>query len=437
MTNSRLLSTISCEKRGDLCEDLNPDKVNIVYKPWLSDPFGNINLKNSFFHKNEYGLEDEIKTVYGLNKEDCANIALDNNYAGFIYYGDKNKCYQYNTDNFNSPIDNDLLNNYDVETFFRTKSTSSIDKHDQHNYDKYFTPIQTMGFVPSKYSNSETVPNKIKCMEGCVKNIQNCNAIMYNEKPKKCVFYKKKVMKNKLTDSKLIEGDIYTVIINKLQEHNTKMNELNKKIIEKGDLNFCSKLNNRCVFERIYETTDSSILNSKDELLNNLSNIKNGRDSNVPLYNCNGLYSTNPFCTKEYNALESIESNDITKEMYYTDCFEIDSIKNQVEKKKFLSQLCSDKYGKEYIFDDNIFNMNSILKCDDGKGKKGLCKMNFDQITKPFITDKIEHFNNNSISSTDKNTKSVMYNANMFKTIVLLLLFFVIIYLTYNVLYKC
>lgn len=51
MSESYLLSTIACEQRGSLCEDLNPNKVNSVNRPWLNDPLGEINIKNSFLTK--------------------------------------------------------------------------------------------------------------------------------------------------------------------------------------------------------------------------------------------------------------------------------------------------------------------------------------------------------------------------------------------------
>jgi hypothetical protein len=76
--------------------------------------------------------------------------------------------------------------------------------------------------------------------------------------------------------------------------------------------------------------------------------------------------------------------------------------------------------------------------------------MTFDTLIKPNVTDKIEHFNNNntydenaySILPYKENIKeddisNIFYNANMFKTIVLLLFFFIIGYLMYNIFYKC
>lgn len=434
MTDAYVLSTIACEQRGSLCEDLNPNKVNIVNRPWLNDPLGEINVKNSFFNKNEFSLENEVKTVFGLDKEECARIALDNNYAGFIYYGDKNKCFRYNTtaDQFNSPIDDELLKNNEIETYFRTKSTSTIDREDQHNYDKYFKPVQTMGFAPSKYSAFDIVPKKINCMEKCVKDGRSCSAIMYADQYKKCVFYSTKNMKvtAKSTDE---VGDIYTVISSKLKEHHAKMDELKKKANADGDLNYCTKINTRCAFDRVADPSElnKSNYSNKDEF----NDDDFAKNASIPLYNCNGIYSTNPFCTKQYDP-SAINDNNVLKDMHYTDCFEIDSIKNQDEKKVFLTELCKDKYGSEYIFNDDIFNMNSIVKCTDNseaqlntQPKRALCKIDFGGISKPFITDKIEHFENGQISEEELNKQ--YYNANMFKAVVLVILCFVIGYLTY------
>jgi hypothetical protein len=435
MSASYILSTITCEERGSLCEDLNPDKVNIVNRPWLRDPLGEKDKKNSFFNKNEFGLEEEIKTVFGIDKEECARIALDNNYAGFIYYGDKNKCYQYNAkaNQFNSPIDEDLLKHNEIETYFRTKSTSSIDKEDQHNYDKYFTPIETMGFSPSKYSAFDIVPQKINCMEKCVKDGRACSAIMYGGQRQKCVFYAKKGMKGTSLTKDNEAVDVYTVITSKLKEYNSKIEGLKNKTHENGDLNFCTKMNTRCAFDRVADPSELNKSNYTNE--DQITDSDLFRDAKVPLYNCNGIYSTNPFCTKQYDPSEPIEDNSVSADMHYTDCFDIDSIKNQSEKKKFLGELCKDKYGKEYTFNDDIYNMNSVVKCEGTeKSKKALCKMDFGGIVQPFIRDKIEHFANEEEHDIKQNIKHNIknYNANIFKVIILLLFLFVVGYLTYN-----
>jgi len=292
-----------------------------------------------------------------------------------------------------------------------------------------------MGFAPSKYSAFDIVPTKINCMEKCVKDGRSCSGIMYGDQHKKCVFYSKKNMKNmaKLKDE---TGDIYTVISAKLKEHNTKMNDLEKKVNTGGDLNYCTKMNTRCAFERVAEESELNKSNySNKDQFNDNDFVKN---ASIPLYNCNGIYSTNPFCTKQYDPNEPIQDNSVYADMHYTDCFEIDIIKNKDEKKKFLSELCKDKYGKEYTFNDDIFNINSIRNCDESGTnsgtKKALCKMDFGGIVQPFIRDKIEHFENNQISEEHRYTQTnkETNNANVFKIVIILLLIFIIGYLTYN-----
>jgi len=434
--NPYLLSTISCENRGNLCEELNLNKVNTTNRPWLIDPFGIDDPKNSFFNLNEFDLEDEVKVVHGLDKEECAQIALDNNYAGFVYYGDNNMCYQYDIDNFDTPIEDDISRNYDINTFYKSKSTSTIDTYDQHNYDKYFEPIQTLGFVPQKYSNISSVPTKVDCMKKCIQKEKNCKAIMYAEQPKKCIFYNKKTHKKPKKDD--FKGDVYTVISSKLNEHHKKLSELKSKIIEGGDYNFCNNVYSRCIFEKAVVEDDINVYNR----FNSFSDADLSKKTNVPVYNCDGIYSTNPFCTKQYNPLEPIQNNDVSNDLYYTDCFEIDSIKNKTEKTKFLNELCKNKYGKEYVFNDDMYNMRSIIKCDndengDGTSKKALCKMTFDGLVRPMVRDKIEHFSDSNKLSyspiSNDNNMEVFYNAYLFKIIVLLLFFFIMGYLIYCV----
>ena len=97
----------------------------------------------------------------------------------------------------------------------------------------------------------------------------------------------------------------------------------------------------------------------------------------------------------ENNMFKRVIDNELTNDLInYTDCFNIDNINNLDEKKKFLNNLCKEKYGNEYTYDDNIYNMKSLVDCEKG-GKMAKCKMHFFDQNLPFITeDKIEHFGN-------------------------------------------
>ena len=392
-----LLSTISCDKRNnyesEFCTNLNPDKINNFLKPYNNDPFGLKNKEHSFFSKNEYALEEENNTIYDYDKEYCASQAIDNNYRGFTYEGDKNKCFLFDSQKFDKKINNELLYNYNIKSFLKIKNTVDFKNIDeQHEYTKYFIENNNLDFMPEKVIKEIDVENKDECMSTCIKNSNKCKSIMYLEQPKKCTFYKNKVMNNKKNkdDGKDINKyninyDTYT-INNKIIESN---NSIKNTILKDYDPN--SKKYNYCKINN-----DKCILDYSLDNLNNMEDLEianRNEITNVPIYNCGGLNSVNPFCTKEYNNDDyKIEKNEDL--INYTDCFNIDNINNLDEKKKFLNNLCKEKYGYEYTYDDNIYNMKSLVDCDN-RSKMAKCKMHFYDQNLPFIThDKIEHFSN-------------------------------------------
>ena len=111
------------------------------------------------------------------------------------------------------------------------------------------------------------------------------------------------------------------------------------------------------------------------------------RDNPI-LYNCNGLNSTNPFCTKEYDP-NNVENNEL---QYYTDCLN-KQFDNSSEQEKYYSNECRKVYGDEYVFDDNYLNLDTVIKCDIGNKVK--CK--------------IDMYNNNIIENYDNGDKCTVY----------------------------
>jgi len=110
-------------------------------------------------------------------------------------------------------------------------------------------------------------------------------------------------------------------------------------------------------------------------------------DTNVPLYNCSGLYSTNPFCTKEYVPDNNIDVK-LTEKINYSDCENIQIHEDINQQKKIYNDICRKKFGTEYIFDDNIYDTSTIIKCNDKDNHKQIkCKVDFSD-------EYIEHFNN-------------------------------------------
>ena len=107
-------------------------------------------------------------------------------------------------------------------------------------------------------------------------------------------------------------------------------------------------------------------------------------------YNCSGINSVNPFCTKEYDELDYKNG---TQMVNYTDCVEITTANEQ---QNIFNEACKKKYGDEYVFDNDSNNNEYVLKCGNGT-KKAKCKINFDNKvldSKKILNSHIEHFSN-------------------------------------------
>ena len=378
------ISSINCNLRNnydkEFCNNLNPDKINNFLKPYIKYPFGD----DSFFDKNMFYLEDEKNQINNINKDECAKYTIENNYEGFSYKGDKNKCLLFDSHNLNNKID-ESTNKYNIKTFLKTKDVVDIKKlEDQLDSSKFFDESNNYGYIYDNKIKEYNVTNINQCMDKCIKDHTDCKSIMYLEEPNKCTFFNKKIMKNKNLDKNFENYDIYTVKKNKLKKYNETINNL-KNDIQNNDNNdnnyyYCSLNNDNCLED--YSVNKSEI-KYDDNLINDLNDDM--------LYNCSGLYSTNPFCTNEYKPKKNItKKNDIN----YSDCINVKKENNIFQQKNTYNNICKKKYGNEYIFDDNVFEKSTIIKCDDGEKIK--CKLNFnnDYIEMNDKTNIIEHFNN-------------------------------------------
>lgn len=290
--------------------------------------------------KNKYSLYDEDLSIPNIEKNACSNYMLDNSYEGFKYYGDKNKCMLFNTNNFNKKLDK--YKDYNIKSFIKTKDIIDLDnRFEQNNSYNYFNQINNNYLIPDHLIKEYIVNNEKDCLDYCIRDHNDCKSLIYLEQPKLCTFYKKKKFKNK--DENYNNYDIYTKN---------------------------SKINNNILLP-------NEILNVKSykKETGNLMDI-----SNIPLYNCAGLISTNPFCTNELN-LDNL--NFKNNYINYTDC----TTNNDYNKE------CKKKYGNEYIFDNDIYNLASVIDCNNGE-KRAKCKIDFNDI--------IENFENNQNKNNNK-----------------------------------
>jgi hypothetical protein len=336
------------------------------------------NLSN-FFDKNLFSLNNKEDELINKSKEECSNYCIENNYEGFKYKGDYNKCYMFNSLDFDNNISNNF-NNYNIKTYLKTKSTIDIKNiEDQHNEYKYFNKINNDKFMMKNNINKIDNISEKDCLNNCIKN--NCKSVIFFEQPKKCDFYRNKDMiKNNKSDYELLNNS------NKTDTYTIK-----KKILLKNK----DKLNNLINYD-----------------VNPNSNINITKIKDVPfLYKCNGYESLNPFCTEKYNP-NNIENNEL---LMYTDCLTNNNFNNNTDREKYYNKECKQKFGNEYVFDNNYLNIDSIIKCDNGN-KKIKCKIDMNN---NFILENFENYN--ILSET-------IYNKYIYIIIILIIFILFFIY---------
>jgi hypothetical protein len=383
-----IFSSIKCNDRNNydkkFCEGLNNNKINNFLKPYINSGFE----KDSYFEKNKYFLETEDSVLNNISKEECSTNCIENNYEGFKYEGDKNKCILFSSADTNNKIGN-TFGDYSVKTFLKSRNTIDIDNIEDQLYSKnYFTEYNNYEHMPNDLIKELNVESEEECMDYCLKNSDKCKSILYAEQPKKCSFYKKKTIKNtKTLDSNY---DIYTVKKNKVNENidliNTLKNDYIKNEVNNNDYYYCNLNNDKCILD--YKLKNESIQNIRE------------KDENIIkkpiLYDCSGFYSTNPFCTKEYDpSKDDLDINDGFD--YYSDCFDKGIEGGKLDKfKKIYNKNCKKKFGNEYVFDDNIYDLKNIVKCDNNM-EKVKCKINFNSDN--LILEKFENNNDNNFSN--------------------------------------
>jgi hypothetical protein len=310
---------------------------------------------------------------------------------GFTYNGDKNKCLIYDSHNLKEHESNDF-NHFKKKTFLKTKDTIHINLEDQLDPTKYFDKTNNSKYIYKDNIDEITVNNEIECLDTCLNNYDNkCKAVIYMETPTECNFYNK--IKNNSKDISSDDYDIYTLNKNLMKSQK----ELTDNLLKDTKNN--DKIYNYCTLK-----DDKCIIDNKSNIVDNSQNdIKN----DMPLYDCNGIYSTNPFCTKEYSEDDYKEYNENKikdKYLLYTDCINTKDINNIDKENSIYNDACKKKYGNEYIFDNDLFNIESKLECEDGN-VMAKCKLDFED---KFILessnskkkrDYVEHFNNDSCDS--------------------------------------
>jgi hypothetical protein len=123
------ISSISCETRNNynknICTSLNPNKINHFSKNYKND--------DTFFDINKFLLEDESTRLNNMSKGECSEYCIENNYQGFTYNGDKNKCFLYKSQKFDKKRGVITINqeNINQENINQEKTRDSKNIHEE------------------------------------------------------------------------------------------------------------------------------------------------------------------------------------------------------------------------------------------------------------------------------------------------------------------
>lgn len=322
------------------------------------------------FEKNKYFLKDLDNKMENISKESCAENCINNDYDGFMYKGDDNKCLLFGNAEYTKKIDDHLLDTYkDIQGYIRVKDYIDVEKiADKLNYPAYFAESNNYyKFQPDDLLMEYSVLNKTECMEKCVDASPQCKSILYLDQPKECIFSKEKKMKS--SRDNLPNYDIYTV-----KNKNGSGKEFKKK--------------------------NNKIISQKSNIINEI--------------------------TQDIKTELEID-NIIPK---YTECEKYSDTDNLLTIKKAYNKSCKENFGDEYVFDDNIFDKKTVIRCNENDTLKVKCKMSYldnslnDEIEVNFNDDNtmIEMFENVDNKNSMERNQNIIYVASF---LVLLIIFIV------------
>jgi len=192
--------------------------------------YHNNEINNYLFDTNKFSLENKTEIIKDKNKQFCSKYALEKDYDGFIYSGNKNKCFLFNTNQFNKKIDQEMLDKYSIKRYKKTKYDNDFNDYEsQNNSILYFNNENHYNFDFKNKMKEFNTTNIKKCLDEC-KNDATCKNALYMEQPKKCHFFKNKMLKNKNDINYEKKYDTYTIkkSINKKNIYHKNFTEISK-----------------------------------------------------------------------------------------------------------------------------------------------------------------------------------------------------------------
>ena len=188
------------------------------------------------FSKNKFHVQGYSSSLYNKNIDTCKKYSLQNKKAGFEYKGNYNHCYLYKSKDPSKKLPKNLINNYQISKFNKTKSQIEATPATQSSNDFYFTEVNHYNMDNSGLMKKHKVQNIDQCQEKCL-DAENCESIQYFQQPKSCTFYDK-IEYGKFTPKKNV--DIYTVNqkADNSEEYNIEEEESENSDQEENELQY-------------------------------------------------------------------------------------------------------------------------------------------------------------------------------------------------------
>ena len=182
----------------------------------------------NYFSKNKYNLKDPSYSYSQKSLQECKNLTLQNKKAGFEFTGNNNKCLLYSSNIPNNKLDKDILNDFSISKYIKSKNEKDASFYQQTNPNFYFNKVNHYNFDNKNKLKSFNVQNLNQCQKKCLNN-SNCKSIYYFQQPQQCTLYNS-IQFGKFNKSSL--KDIYNVNYNQLNKninHNYNQEEEEEK----------------------------------------------------------------------------------------------------------------------------------------------------------------------------------------------------------------
>ncbi len=370
-------ASINCDLRDrhfkDKCETFNITNLKALEKPYVKDSL-------QYFDENRYFLKQYQDSYAHMSKEACGTVAIENDYAGFTYQGDKNTCILYEGNKFEYPIedlDKETINN--THSYLKVKNdrdiNSSISNMDTSNSsEKYFKKLNHYGYKPGGEIKRFQTSTLSDCMNECLEGTSDkCKSVMYIKEPNVCHFFNEKD-----SDQPMWRADafnIYSRNEKKIKPSDVKFPQVDITLIDPVNEYSCAledlQDQKKCVQVEVKNKNQSYGKNKAVPLSSErILSFKNGKAINECDPN-----DTDPFCLNKLYPIEHMKQSrpEVDPEKKYTDCTAY-MFHNPLDTKKAMTKACKEKYGDMYEFKMDKNDLSTFEICEDDSTKaKGEC----------------------------------------------------------------